>query len=454
MARRASRGSRRSRSISSSATCVCRNWPGLTLLPPPHPAGLSVDRGAAHDGVRVDVHGDAVTIRRMKDQPPWTTSRSPSTSTTSVTAVGLHRRSGCAWLRDEHARAPEAGAAVFAPRGPVPRRPAARASTRSRRSPTRTPPCCSLAKETAARARRSSRAHAARAQQPARPALVIGERPCACVVHRGGALRARAAARAFTGKRSAKRDGRFKAADGGTLLLDEIGGCLAVRDAGSCCARCRTARSSPWAPNEEGLKVDVRLSPRRRTAIRRPWWPRSRFREDLYVRAPGCSSLHLPTLRDRCRGDLALLVEQFLREFNPRRRDPHPLSPSAWANDQRVLVSWQRATRAAPRHPARVDPRPQQRRSTPRPPAARDAPSLCGKARRTASTAASTTRVLSRWRVSGEELILYARSAARADVGASAPPSCSVAFSRKSLSEGSSRKYGMRRAAAINGSGN
>jgi transcriptional regulator with PAS, ATPase and Fis domain len=52
---------------------------------------------------------------------------------------------------------------------------------------------------------------------------------------------------AYTGADRKGRDGKFKLADGGTLFLDEIGDMpQACRP--SCCARCKKARSSRWAP--------------------------------------------------------------------------------------------------------------------------------------------------------------------------------------------------------------
>ena len=55
---------------------------------------------------------------------------------------------------------------------------------------------------------------------------------------------------AFSGAVS-DRPGRFEAAEGGTLFLDEVGNCR-CRYRPSCCAPCRTARSSAWAPTSRG----------------------------------------------------------------------------------------------------------------------------------------------------------------------------------------------------------
>lgn len=51
-----------------------------------------------------------------------------------------------------------------------------------------------------------------------------------------------------------ERPGRFEAADGGTLFLDEVGE-LPSRCRPSCCARCRTAKSSGLAPTTHAMST-------------------------------------------------------------------------------------------------------------------------------------------------------------------------------------------------------
>jgi DNA-binding NtrC family response regulator len=128
---------------------------------------------------------------------------------------------------------------------------------------------------------------------------------------------------AFTGAVK-KREGRFKAADGGTLFLDEIGEMPLETQA----KLLRVLQEGEVVPvgSNASVKVDVRLVSATNRDLK-AMVADGRFREDLYYRIK-VFDLHLPTLRER-KGDLALLVEQFLREFNDV--DPPSLSPAAWA---------------------------------------------------------------------------------------------------------------------------
>jgi DNA-binding NtrC family response regulator len=130
---------------------------------------------------------------------------------------------------------------------------------------------------------------------------------------------------AFTGAVK-KRDGRFKAADGGTLFLDEIGE-LPLETQAKLLRVLQEGEVVPLGSNVS-VKVDVRLVSATNRDLR-TLVAEGRFREDLYTRIK-TFDLHLPTLRER-RGDLALLVEQFLREFSPDAGDSLTISPSAWA---------------------------------------------------------------------------------------------------------------------------
>jgi DNA-binding NtrC family response regulator len=129
---------------------------------------------------------------------------------------------------------------------------------------------------------------------------------------------------AFTGALQ-KRDGRFKAADGATLFLDEINGLslaaqaklLRVLQDGSFC---------PIGTNTE-VAVDVRLISATNRELK-ALVAEGAFRDDLYYRIK-VLDLELPPLRERS-GELPLLVAYFLLKHAPAARRP-TLSPRAWA---------------------------------------------------------------------------------------------------------------------------
>jgi two-component system response regulator GlrR len=138
---------------------------------------------------------------------------------------------------------------------------------------------------------------------------------------------------AFTGAVQAHK-GLFQAADGGTLLLDEIGDMpmpLQVK-------LLRVLQEGEVRPvgATQSLPVDVRVI----SATHRDLDAQKAaglFREDLYYRL-NVVSLRLPTLAER-REDIPLLCAHFLRKLAERYRKAVPtLAPEAMA--QLVAAPW------------------------------------------------------------------------------------------------------------------
>jgi DNA-binding NtrC family response regulator len=129
---------------------------------------------------------------------------------------------------------------------------------------------------------------------------------------------------AFTGA-VARRIGRFQAATGGTLLLDEVGD----MPLGAQAKLLRVLQEHTVEPlgANDSVSVDVRVISATHYDLGR-MIERGLFREDLYYRL-NVVSIALPPLRAR-EGDLALLVEYFLNEFDRGRARPHRLSQAAW----------------------------------------------------------------------------------------------------------------------------
>jgi len=130
---------------------------------------------------------------------------------------------------------------------------------------------------------------------------------------------------AFTGAMR-KRDGRFKAADGGTLLLDEVAE-LPLAAQAKLLRVLQEGSVEPLGTNTP-VRVDVRIV----SATHRNLPERIKaglFREDLYYRI-NVIEMQLPALRDRP-GDLPLLVNHFLARLTPPGSPSPSISPSAWA---------------------------------------------------------------------------------------------------------------------------
>ena len=131
---------------------------------------------------------------------------------------------------------------------------------------------------------------------------------------------------AFTGAVS-RRPGRFELADGGTILLDEIGEVplsMQVK-----LLRVLEAREIQRVGGTENVKVDVRII----AATNRDLADEvaeGRFREDLYYRL-NVVSLTLPPLRSR-RADIAILSKHFLADLaRENNREVPELSAEALA---------------------------------------------------------------------------------------------------------------------------
>jgi len=129
---------------------------------------------------------------------------------------------------------------------------------------------------------------------------------------------------AFTGALQ-RRDGRFKAADGATLFLDEINA-LSLAAQAKLLRVLQDGSFHPIGTNTE-VVVDVRLISATNRELK-ALVAEGTFREDLYYRIK-VLDLALPPLRDRT-GELPLLVAYFLLKHAPAASSP-TLSPRAWA---------------------------------------------------------------------------------------------------------------------------
>jgi two-component system response regulator AtoC len=130
---------------------------------------------------------------------------------------------------------------------------------------------------------------------------------------------------AFTGAIK-RRDGRFRAAHTGTLMLDEIAE-MSLPAQAKLLRVLQEGTIEPLGTNES-IRVDVRVI----SATHRDLKERiaqGLFREDLYYRI-NVLNVDLPPLRER-KGDLPLLVQYFLKKLTRPGKSPPTLSPAAWA---------------------------------------------------------------------------------------------------------------------------
>jgi DNA-binding NtrC family response regulator len=130
---------------------------------------------------------------------------------------------------------------------------------------------------------------------------------------------------AFTGAIAA-REGKFEAADGGTLLLDEVGDMPLETQAKI--LRVLQERELERVGGNKTIAVDVRVL----AATNQDLQAKVRagtFREDLYYRL-NVVSVQLAPLRDR-REDLPLLIDRFLTTTAARlKRDVRAIAPDAY----------------------------------------------------------------------------------------------------------------------------
>lgn len=117
---------------------------------------------------------------------------------------------------------------------------------------------------------------------------------------------------AFTGA-IAMKPGKFEAANGGSIFLDEIGDMPMTLQ--SKLLRVLQEREITRVGGTKSIKIDIRVITATNQRLSKLVESRS-FREDLYFRL-NVLPVHLPPLRER-REDIPLLVSHFLAVYNPR----------------------------------------------------------------------------------------------------------------------------------------
>jgi len=117
---------------------------------------------------------------------------------------------------------------------------------------------------------------------------------------------------AFTGAERLRK-GRFEHAHGGTLFLDEVGDMPLSLQAKL--LRVLENQEVFRIGSNDAIKVNVRLLSATNRDLEAAV-AAGKFRQDLYFRLK-VVTLKLPALRER-RGDMALLIDHFLKEFNQR----------------------------------------------------------------------------------------------------------------------------------------
>jgi len=129
----------------------------------------------------------------------------------------------------------------------------------------------------------------------------------------------------FTGA-TGDKDGLFKAADGGTLMLDEVAD-LPLHMQVKLLRVIQEKAVMPIGAREE-VKVDVRVISASHQILK-PLVESGKFRSDLYFRL-NVIELHMPSLQER-REDIPLLANHFLKEISEQwqERETLEISPAA-----------------------------------------------------------------------------------------------------------------------------
>ena len=138
----------------------------------------------------------------------------------------------------------------------------------------------------------------------------------------------------FTGA-IAHKDGLFKAADGGTIFLDEVGTTSPAIQASL--LRVLQEREIKPVGSTRNIKVNVRVVAASNERLEDKVKDGS-FREDLYYRL-SVIPIEVPPLRDR-RDDIQLLAEHFLRRSLKRQGNNMELRLSSEALDLLIGYDW------------------------------------------------------------------------------------------------------------------
>jgi DNA-binding NtrC family response regulator len=121
-----------------------------------------------------------------------------------------------------------------------------------------------------------------------------------------------------------QRRGRFELADGGTLLLDEVGDVPMTMQAKL--LRVLQERRFERVGGSESIEVDVRVIAATNRSLQ-AMVKRGKFRQDLYYRL-NVVKIHLPPLRERSE-DIPLLATHFSEKYARPGQPPKQIAPRA-----------------------------------------------------------------------------------------------------------------------------